>query len=215
MRSHGQASPFRAPALLGDRSPRVAATRQPWAMKENLFEVVPIQVGSALHRRSWIPGWNQVPLLGASRSTVYAPHMPRCRESAVQRADTKVRTPAALVVVPRGPGLLVGYRSDGSAHCGSPIPEGSQKLAGGRAKRHPRSPAPKRCRHPGGVRDSVAKQHGAVRVQPIWGGMPPLPVWVIGHKPSGRIRRSTLPRCWFLKGAAGATRCRKQTRKSS
>jgi hypothetical protein len=67
MRSHGQASPFRAPAPLGNRSPRVAATRQPWAMKENLFEVVPIQVGSALRRRSWISGWIEILLLGASR----------------------------------------------------------------------------------------------------------------------------------------------------
>ena len=88
-------------------------------------------------------------------------------QTQAQRADTKIRAPAALVVVPRGPRLLVGYRSDGSAHRGSPIPEGSQKLAGGRAKRHPRSTALIRCRHPGGVRESVAKQHGAVRGQPI------------------------------------------------
>ena len=134
---------------------------------------------------------------------MYAPHRPRCRESAVQRADTKVRAPAALVVVPRGPGLLVEYRTDGSAHRHSPIPEGSQKLAGGRAKRHPRSTAPKRCRHPGGVRESVAKQHGAVRGQPIWGAMPPLPAWVIRHAPSGRTRRSAVPRRWLWQERRG------------
>ena len=41
---HGQASPFRAPVRMGGRKPRVAAERQPWAIEDNLFEVIPIQV---------------------------------------------------------------------------------------------------------------------------------------------------------------------------
>ena len=56
---HGQASPFRAPVRMGGLQPRVAASRQPWAIEDNLFEVIPIQVQRRTTRTS--PGSPQAP----------------------------------------------------------------------------------------------------------------------------------------------------------
>jgi len=129
--------------------PRVAATRQPWAMEDNLFEVIPIQVTSARLEHQREPGPPCPVPLGPS-----------------------IRNKSSPVGRPR--------------HPPTPALKGLQKLAGGRAKRHPRDTAPKRTSTPNGVPERVPRAHDRGGIQ--------ISLSQTTFRPGGRSFHPTRPR---------------------